>query len=91
MKQDYQICFPTIPNHFTDTKLDEIVKKMDIGDIERLVITRHKKKGIMSGFVRFSDWNNHTNDNQIKKKLIEDKYIYIIYEFPEYLKCSLFK
>lgn len=91
MKQDYQICFPTIPKKFTDAKLYEIVKKMNIGNIERSVITKHKKKGIMSGFVRFSDWNNHTKDNQIKKKLIEDQYVYIIYDFPEYLKCSLFK
>jgi hypothetical protein len=91
MKQDYQICFPTIPAHFTDIKFDEIVTKMNIGKIEKSVVTRHKKKGILSGFVKFSDWDNHTYDNKIKQKLIQDKYVYIIYDFPEYLKCSLFK
>ena len=91
MKQNYQICFPTIPNHFTDVKLKQIIEKMDIGKIEKVVITRHKKKGILSGFVKFIDWDNHENDNKIKTKLIQDKHVYIIYNFPEYLKCSLFK
>ena len=50
-----------------------------------------QKKGILSGFVKFIDWDNHENDNKIKTKLIQDKHVYIIYNFPEYLKCSLFK
>lgn len=90
-KIPYELCFPTIPSDLSREGFIKMLNKLNFGRIQNTTITTHKKKGINSGFVKYYDWNNADYDNEIKRELIQKKSIYIIYNFPNYLKCSLFK
>lgn len=90
-KNPYELCFPTIPSDLSKESFIKMLNKLNFGRIQNTTITTHKKKGINSGFVKYYDWNNVDYDNEMKRKLIQKKSIYIIYNFPNYLKCSLFK
>lgn len=90
MKSQYEICFPTIPQDLSKDNFINMLEKLNFGIISNVNITKHKTKGIYSGFVKYKNWDS-VKPNHMKQELLKKKSIYIIYDFPNYLKCSLFK
>lgn len=82
------LCIPKVHHSVSkDTIIDVFEKKLHIGIVDRVDIVQ--KKYNKRVFIHFKKWNSDQceTSNEFLSKILENKIVKVVYEFPWYWRC----
>lgn len=84
------ICIPRVAKSTTKNNIINIFQyKLKIGLIKQIYIYNTNDDNFKKFVIHFKHWNDDAHD--IKELINNDNIIKVVYEFPWFWKCSLFK
>lgn len=85
------ICIPRVPMTFSDGVVIEIIKELNLGDIEKVDLinkTDRNDNDYMMVFVHMRSWNMEGSAGETRDQLMNNEKIQIVYDDPHYLILS---
>jgi hypothetical protein len=88
------LCIPRVFLNINETRIRSIFTSLDMGEIEKVdIVTKKTEKGenFNRVFIHFRHWNNGSNANAARERLLNGKEIKIIYDDPWFWKISAYR
>ena len=87
------LCIPRVYSSIhKDIIKDVFQTKLNFGKIKKIDVINTNDKNFRKIFIHFHNWNNEDDRvNLIKDKFLLGKIVKIVYDFPWFWKCSLYK
>ena len=83
------LCIPRMDSKITKWEICDVIKRMNLGIIERVDEVYNYKINSKRVFIHMKKWNNNKTVRQFKKTLLENGHVNIIYNFPDFWKCYI--
>jgi|SRR5210317_2048795 hypothetical protein len=87
------ICIPRVYSSINKNFIKDIIQtKLNLGIIKKIDMINTNDKKFRKIFIHFDSWNDNDEEiNLIKDKFLLGKVVKIVYDFPWFWKCSLYK
>jgi hypothetical protein len=86
------ICIPRAYKSISKNKIIQVFQKhLQIGIIKKIIIINTNDNNFKKVFIHFDFWNSNENADNIKELINNNNVIKIVYEFPWFWKCLLYK
>jgi hypothetical protein len=85
------ICIPSISKDIKKNYIFDVFVRLKLGYIKKIDFKYNKKKDNNIVIIYFAFWYNNERVNNIRTKLLNGKDINLVYNFPHYWKCLLYK
>ena len=84
MTNNPTICIPKINNTITKYDIQSVFKKLNIGEIQDI---RFVGKYSKTAYIKIERWYEKAHALEFRERLIEEKPINVVYNFPWFWKC----
>ena len=86
------ICIPRVNKSITKNKIIHIFQnQLAIGTIKKIEMIDTNDNNFKKEYIHFDYWNSSENANTFKELITANNIVKIVYEFPWFWKCSLYK
>ena len=86
------ICIPRVYSSINKKNIYEIFQtKLGLGSIKKIDMINTNDINFKKVFIHFHSWNINDNVTVIKEKFLLGKIVKIVYDFPWFWKCSIYR
>jgi hypothetical protein len=81
-----------VPRFVTENQLRNVCRKLNLFSVKQIVFhSRNPEDNFHTGFIFINEWYQNKRNDSILNELKLGHSIYLLYQFPLYIKCTILK